>query len=89
MANNSSNIIPVKLTLRKIPTLKLHKIATEPTTDTRPQKSFDFNAEVNLKRIWNNLPCPSPGKNLLSTGIIKNTKRMRFQTKTILLDDDE
>lgn len=76
--------------MKKIPTIKLHKIDNYNSTNSQ-QKHCDFNAVavVKLKRLWQELPCPKPGKNLLTNGIIKNTKRMRFQTKTILLDDED
>uniref|UniRef100_A0A1A9W6X7 [histone H3]-trimethyl-L-lysine(9) demethylase n=1 Tax=Glossina brevipalpis TaxID=37001 RepID=A0A1A9W6X7_9MUSC len=75
---------------QKIPKIVLHKI-DRPTAAKAVTKPLDFNATavVKLKRLWQNLPCPTAGTNLLTNGIIKNTKRMRFQTKTILLDEDE
>ncbi|XP_061388774.1 probable lysine-specific demethylase 4A [Musca vetustissima] len=84
--------------LKKVPTLKLHKINVDSKDSSQnsgsgdvTSKSVDYNATVavQIQRIWNALPCPTVGKNLLTNGIIKNTKRMRFQTKTILLDDED
>ncbi|XP_023300244.2 probable lysine-specific demethylase 4A [Lucilia cuprina] len=77
------------LTLKKIPTIKLHKI--DNNHNNTQQKHYDYNATavIKLKRLWQELPCPKQGKNLLTNGIIKNTKRMRFQTKTIILDDED
>ncbi|XP_067630143.1 probable lysine-specific demethylase 4A [Eurosta solidaginis] len=69
----------------KIPKIILTKI------DSASSKNLDFNAiaAVRFKRLWNNLPCDQEGKSLLTNGIIKNTKRMRFQTSTIIMDDED
>ena len=90
--SSSSNATPSTSTNNnntalKIPTIKLHKIDNQNVVP----KHFDFNAiaVVKLKRLWQELPCPKQGKNLLTNGIIKNTKRMRFQTKTIILEDED
>lgn len=86
-ANSATTTTIHSLPLKKVPTIKLRKIDNQNTQ----QKHYDFNAiaVVKLKRVWQDLPCPKKGKNLLTNGIIKNTKRMRFQTKTILLDDED
>uniref|UniRef100_A0A1A9V2H0 [histone H3]-trimethyl-L-lysine(9) demethylase n=1 Tax=Glossina austeni TaxID=7395 RepID=A0A1A9V2H0_GLOAU len=77
-------------TFKKIPRVVLHKI-DRPNAVAAAAKHLDFNstAVAKLKRVWQDLPSPTTGNNLLTNGIIKNTKRMRFQTKTILLDEDE
>nr|XP_036234079.1 probable lysine-specific demethylase 4A [Bactrocera oleae] len=69
----------------KVPKIILTKI------DSASSKNLDINAiaVMRFKKLWNNIPCEKEGKNLLTNGIIKNTKRMRFQTKTIKLDDEE
>ncbi|EDX06088.1 probable lysine-specific demethylase 4A [Drosophila simulans] len=71
--------------LRKLPT-----IASVPEPSSAP-KRYDFNTEavVRVKRLWNELPCPDSGANLLTNGVVKNTKRMRFQTKVLTLDDED
>uniref|UniRef100_A0A0B4K7U3 [histone H3]-trimethyl-L-lysine(9) demethylase n=1 Tax=Drosophila melanogaster TaxID=7227 RepID=A0A0B4K7U3_DROME len=71
--------------LRKLPT-----IASVPEPSSAP-KRYDFNTEavVRVKRLWNELPCPDRGANLLTNGVVKNTKRMRFQTKVLTLDDED
>lgn len=86
IASTSTNHNNNNMALR-IPTIKLHKIDNQNVVP----KHFDFNAiaVVKLKRLWQELPCPKQGKNLLTNGIIKNTKRMRFQTKTIILEDED
>lgn len=86
-SSSSSTNTTTHLKFKKIPTIKLRKIDNQIAI----QRHFDFNAiaVVKLKRLWNELPCPKQGKNLLANGIIKNTKRMRFQTKTILLDEED
>lgn len=54
-------------------------------------KNFDFNAvaTIRLKSLYTQLPGEGQGHGLLTNGISRNTKRMRFHTKTIPLDDDE
>ena len=42
-----------------------------------------------IKKVWNQISGGGYAKNLLESGIVKNTKRMRFQTKTISLFDEE
>ncbi|EDW74538.2 uncharacterized protein Dwil_GK21350 [Drosophila willistoni] len=61
------------------------------TSEPESHKKCDFNstAVVRIKRLWNDLPNPKPGTNLLTNGIVKNTKRMRFQTKVLTLDDED
>ncbi|XP_037948408.1 probable lysine-specific demethylase 4A [Teleopsis dalmanni] len=56
-----------------------------------PVNTVDYNAIFNdqIERLWNQLPSETVGRNLLTNGIIKNTNRMRFHTKTIILSDDE
>ncbi|EDW01194.1 probable lysine-specific demethylase 4A [Drosophila grimshawi] len=87
----------------KQPVVKLRKlpVATPLTTQTaNPQieasaststKKYDFNsiAVVRVKRLWKELPNENTGTNLLTNGIVKNTKRMRFQTKVLTLDDED
>lgn len=51
--------------------------------------NFRSRADVHLKRLWHDLPCPKFDANLLKDGVIKNTKRMRFETKIIDLTDDD
>ncbi|XP_013106152.1 probable lysine-specific demethylase 4A [Stomoxys calcitrans] len=84
----SCSLTAKHLFLKKVPTLKLHKLDT---SELGLQKQMDFSNVIaeQLQQIWKDLPCPNPGENLLTDGIIKNTKRMRFQTKTIILDDDD
>lgn len=80
----SSVAIQGESSFAKIPKVVLTKIDSQ-------TKNFDFNAiaVVRLKRLWLELPNGKDGKNLLTNGIIKNTKRMRFQTKALTLDDEE
>lgn len=70
--------------------LPLKKIKLSPTKVLiqKPQYNFNAIAIVKLKKIWNKLPGGCV-KNLLKDGIVKNNKRMRFQTKTINLEDEE
>ncbi|XP_075164890.1 lysine demethylase 4A [Haematobia irritans] len=85
LADTMTSMPIQQLILRKVPTLKLHKIDA-----TQKQMDSNNTAAQKLKHIWKELlPCHKPGSNLLLSGIIKNTKRMRFQTRTILLDDDD
>ncbi|XP_043662171.1 probable lysine-specific demethylase 4A [Drosophila teissieri] len=75
------------------PVVKLRKLpptASVPEPSSAPRR-YDFNSEavVRVKRLWNELPCPNPGVNLLTNGVVKNTKRMRFQTKVLTLDDED
>ena len=55
------------------------------------KEKYDFNsiAVVRVKRLWNALPCSEQGTNLLTNGVVKNTKRMRFQTKVLTLEDED
>lgn len=71
------------LNIEKGPRIMLKKVEMD--------KKLDFNAMavVRLKRLFARLPGVKQGKNLLTNGIIKNTKRMRFQTRTIMLDEEE
>lgn len=78
--------------------VKLHKLPSLPNTSAASSSSFaankekyDFNstAVVRIKRLWDALPCSEQGTNLLTNGIVKNTKRMRFQTKILTLDDED
>ncbi|KAH8339850.1 hypothetical protein KR067_000483 [Drosophila pandora] len=82
--SSSRQLQPV-VKIRKLPQ---KTIVPEPTAT---QNKYDFNsvAMVRVKRLWNALPCPETGVNLLNNGVVKNTKRMRFQTKVLTLDDEE
>ncbi|ALC42738.1 Kdm4A [Drosophila busckii] len=85
----SSRLKQAVVKIRKLPSIP----ATANTTDTppaEPAEKYDFNsiAVVRIKRLWNDLP-GEPGTNLLTNGIVKNTKRMRFQTKVLTLDDED
>ncbi|KAH8367154.1 hypothetical protein KR084_005008 [Drosophila pseudotakahashii] len=75
------------------PVVKLRKLPPNASVpDPAPAtKRYDFNSEavVRVKRLWNELPCPQTGVNLLTNGVVKNTKRMRFQTKVLTLDDED
>lgn len=75
------------------PVVKIRKLPQKPIVPepTATQNKYDFNsvAMVRVKRLWNALPCPETGVNLLNNGVVKNTKRMRFQTKVLTLDDEE
>lgn len=57
--------------------------------DQRKFLKFRDRVVVRLKRLWHDLPSPQTDVNLLKNGIVKNTKRMRFETKTIELTDDD
>lgn len=83
-SSSSANLKQVIVKLRKLP--PVHK-----ASPAQPAEKYDFNsiAVVRIKRLWNDLPCPQPGTNLLTNGIVKNTKRMRFQTKVLTLDDED
>ncbi|KAH8233321.1 hypothetical protein KR026_006773 [Drosophila bipectinata] len=75
------------------PVVKIRKLPIKtivPEQTAAPNK-YDFNsvAVVRVKRLWDALPCPETGVNLLNNGVVKNTKRMRFQTKVLTLDDEE
>ncbi|KAH8372668.1 hypothetical protein KR009_002381 [Drosophila setifemur] len=75
------------------PVVKLRKLPVQAPVPEAPAapKRYDFNsvAVVRVKRLWNALPCPETGLNLLTNGVVKNTKRMRFQTKVLTLDDED
>ncbi|XP_017012514.1 probable lysine-specific demethylase 4A [Drosophila takahashii] len=75
------------------PVVKLRKLPSYPSVPepAAAAKRYDFNSEavVRVKRLWNELPCPQAGVNLLTNGVVKNTKRMRFQTKVLTLDDED
>ncbi|KAI8037116.1 hypothetical protein M5D96_009863 [Drosophila gunungcola] len=75
------------------PVVKLRKLPPNASVPkpAAASKRYDFNSEavVRVKRLWNALPCPQPGVNLLTNGVVKNTKRMRFQTKVLTLDDED
>lgn len=83
-SSNSASLKQVIVKLRKLPPAKKE-------TPAEPVEKYDFNsiAVVRIKRLWNALPCSQPGTNLLTNGIVKNTKRMRFQTKVLTLDDED
>ncbi|KAH8391108.1 hypothetical protein KR215_007141 [Drosophila sulfurigaster] len=96
VASSSLNTKQVMVKLRKMPM----PASNEATSDEKAAPSssaaitkekYDFNsiAVVRVKRLWNALPCTENGTNLLPNGVVKNTKRMRFQTKVLTLDDDE
>lgn len=57
--------------------------------DKRKFLKFRDRVVVRLKRIWHDLPTPQTDANLLKNGVVKNTKRMRFETRTIELSDDD
>lgn len=86
-SSNSANLKQFVVKLRKLPPATPAK----KETPAEPVEKYDFNsiAVVRIKRLWNALPCPQPGTNLLTNGIVKNTKRMRFQTKVLTLDDED
>ncbi|EDW32543.1 GL10386 [Drosophila persimilis] len=71
--------------LRKLPQSAM--VSEPPAT---PEK-YDFNSivEKGVKRLWEELPNPNPGVNLLNNGVVKNTKRMRFHTKVLTLEDED
>ncbi|KAH8290239.1 hypothetical protein KR054_001237 [Drosophila jambulina] len=78
------------------PVVKVRKLAPKETTLTVPEtsappKKYDFNqvAVVRVRRLWKELPSTENGVNLLTNGVVKNTKRMRFQTKVLTLDDED
>lgn len=76
------------------PVVKLRKLAPKETIvpeTSAPPKKYDFNsvAVVRVRRLWNDLPSTENGVNLLTNGVVKNTKRMRFQTKVLTLDDED
>ncbi|XP_055374308.1 probable lysine-specific demethylase 4A [Condylostylus longicornis] len=55
--------------------------------ESKPKFNFNAVAIVKLKKIWNQLPGGCP-KLLFGDHIVKNSKRMRFQTKTIDLNEE-
>ncbi|XP_030382799.1 probable lysine-specific demethylase 4A isoform X2 [Scaptodrosophila lebanonensis] len=71
--------------------VKLRKLPSVSPSPSSVRNKYDFNsiAAAQIKRAWNELPCDKPGTNLLTNGIVKNTKRMRFQTKELTLDDED
>ncbi|KAM8713023.1 hypothetical protein ACLKA7_013353 [Drosophila subpalustris] len=96
---SSSNLKQVMVKLRKLPSNWPSAQQADPAPDTSASSSspavnkekYDFNsiAVVRVKRMWNALPCSEQGTNLLTNGVVKNTKRMRFQTKVLTLDDED
>ncbi|TDG48942.1 hypothetical protein AWZ03_004626 [Drosophila navojoa] len=86
--SSGSNLKQAVVKLRKLPSTLTD---AQPSTPALPKEKYDFNsvAVVRVKRLWNALPCEKPGTNLLPNGIVKNTKRMRFQTKVLTLDDED
>jgi hypothetical protein len=59
---------------------------TETTNDSE-NLTASTTSEV-IKSLWNQLESEGVTTNLLPNGIIKNKKRMRFQTKTISLENE-
>lgn len=87
-SRSSSNLKQAVVKLRKLPSVLP---VAQSTTPASTNKKYDFNsiAVVRVKRLWNALPCEKPGTNLLPNGVVKNTKRMRFQTKVLTLEDED
>lgn len=82
--NFSTNSASHETTPEKKSLVKLAKSFNIDKTD----KLF-LNPIVRLEDIFNKLNKPGGyATNLLPTGIVKNTKRMRFETQTISLQND-
>ncbi|EDW58766.1 probable lysine-specific demethylase 4A [Drosophila virilis] len=92
-SRSSANLKQAVVKLRKLPTVvpTAESAPVEAATEPDTKKKYDFNsiAVVRVKRMWNALPCTEPGTNLLTNGVVKNTKRMRFQTKVLTLEDED
>lgn len=48
-----------------------------------------MNPKVRLKNIWNEIKNGGIAINLMPAGIVKNSKNLRYKTKTISLFEDE
>jgi [histone H3]-trimethyl-L-lysine9/36 demethylase len=57
------------------------------TTNDSENLTATTTSEV-IKSLWNQLESEGVTTNLMPNGIVKNKKRMRFQTKTISLENE-